>query len=413
MAWSELQQASFKGIVFEVDSASDDEQREVVLHAYPYLDGADAEDLGRAPKRVRFGAIVWSQSDEDDYQPRLDALLAALRSAEPGELVHPVFGTMARALCLAWRAEHGADLRDGCRLTLEFIEAGAAARVFEVPSPVLAAEKITAQGDTARAAADEAMVGLVERVVGGPVPRVLALKAAMNSAMGKLRLLADTTSLKLLLSDLDPIFYPRAYVADARAILDRALQGLPFGGRNVLFEGSTTQASSGLADFGRAAAALGPQAVALTAPNADGLMVQAHARVHAACSLAEAAAIVLVAEIDDALLDRADIEQMAAATRTAIQAGIEGMRAACPDGCSAEAGAALRALAYEVQVAARAVIEARPPVVLRASPVAGPLRLVAHALYGDHTRAAELVRLNAFGRTLVAEYGQELKAYAR
>lgn len=70
-------------------------------------------------------------------------------------------------------------------------------------------------------------------------------------------------------------------------------------------------------------------------------------------------------------------------------------------------------MAYQVQEAARAVIELRPPVQLRAAPVTGPLRLVAHALYGDHSRATELLRLNAWGRRLVVERGEKVRAYAR
>lgn len=421
--WSEtLLQASFKGIEFAVEKASDQVQRATVANEYPYRDGAEVEDLGLGAPRMRFGAIVWGS----DYEQRLATLLAALRGADAGRLVHPVFGNIERAICTSWAIEHEADFRDGCKLTLEFVESRTADRIFETPSPVLAGEAVTAQAEAARAGADAALQARVQKVMKGPVPLQLNLRAQMNAALGKLRKLVDTTALKQRLSDLDPLFFPQAYVADARNVLDRALQGLPFGGRNILFGGSggtasmsvppTGKAAAGLADFDRAAAALAPAQTALLAPNADALMVQAHARTHAGCCLAEAAVIVLTGELDEQLLDAVDIERLAGTTRDALQAALDDLRAAAGTesaGAVAAASAGLRAVAYQVQQAARAVIELRPPVQLREAPLAGPLRLVAHSLYGDHTRAAELLRLNAWGRRLVVERGEELKAYAR
>ena len=58
-------------------------------------------------------------------------------------------------------------------------------------------------------------------------------------------------------------------------------------------------------------------------------------------------------------------------------------------------------------------IQLRPPVITRQAPVGGHARLVAHALYGDHTRAEELRRLNSWGRSLLIERGEEMQAYAR
>lgn len=433
MAWKDtLLQASFKGVEFDIEAVSDSAQRSVSLNEYPYRDGADVEDLGLGPNRIRFTAIVFNQRPrrgpepaQDDYELRLAQLLAALRSADAGQLQHPVFGNIERAVCTSWTIDHEADFRDGCKLTLEFVEARAADRIFTEPSALLSGETISAQASAARDAADEALIARVELVKLGPMPRQLALRSQMQVALGQLRQLVDTTDLKVLMSDLDPLFFPRAYVADARAVLDRALQGLPFGGRNLLFGGSgssssTTSSSNSnstaLGDFTRAAQRLGPSAIALLAPNSDAQVVQAHARVQASATLAEAAAIVLVGELESATLERADIEGVANTARTALQAAIEGMRSAVGVealGEAAAAGAALRAVAYQVQEAAAAVIQLRPPVVARQAPLSGPLRLVAHALYGDHSRAAELVRLNAWGRKLVADRGEELKAYAR
>ena len=406
MSWSQnLLQASFKGVAFDIDSVNDATARSVAVNEYPYTDGADAEDLGANARTMRFSAIVWG----DDYESRLQVLLAAIKSADPGELVHPILGSIKRALCVSWDVDHNADLRDGCKLNLSFLEAAATKRIFTTPSAVVAAEKVTELGASARSAADAELVQRVEEVATGPVPTVLVLRAAMNQALSLARRLSDTTAVPVLVSNLDPVVSPTAYTADMRAVQEGALLGMPFGGRNIAFTGDVV-AGNGLGDFDRAAVLLGPTALTLISPDVNGQLVQAHARVHGACSLAEAAAIVLAAELDQALLERAELERLAAVVRSALQAALEAMRAASPGTAT---GAALRELAYQVQAAAKAVIEQRPPVVTKASPVTGPLRLVAHALYGDHTRAAELVRLNGFGRELVATAGQELSVYAR
>jgi prophage DNA circulation protein len=51
--------------------------------------------------------------------------------------------------------------------------------------------------------------------------------------------------------------------------------------------------------------------------------------------------------------------------------------------------------------------------VSKPAPVGGHARLVAHHLYGDHTRAAEIERLNSLGRRLLIEPGEVLRVYAR
>jgi prophage DNA circulation protein len=69
-------------------------------------------------------------------------------------------------------------------------------------------------------------------------------------------------------------------------------------------------------------------------------------------------------------------------------------------------------VAAAVQEAAAAVIEARPPMVTHTVAVRSCPRLLAHQLYGDHTRAPEIQRLNALADPNFLTPGQELKVYA-
>lgn len=74
----------------------------------------------------------------------------------------------------------------------------------------------------------------------------------------------------------------------------------------------------------------------------------------------------------------------------------------------------LRAIAALVLAAARQVALLRPPIVSRTVQSDACLRLLAHRWYGDHSRAAELLRLNPQLRTPYSvPSGEVLRAYAQ
>ena len=74
---------------------------------------------------------------------------------------------------------------------------------------------------------------------------------------------------------------------------------------------------------------------------------------------------------------------------------------------------ALRAVADAVQTLGAKVLETRPPLVEHVTETEGNAHLLAHKLYGDFTRAAEIVRLNPQVRNpnFIAK-GQVLHVYA-
>lgn len=417
MAWKDtLQQATFRGVPFEVVSVGRAGQRAIAEHEYPYAAGSDVEDLDLRARRVRVRAVFWG----DDYETRLATFVSALEAPGAGELVHPVHGSMT-VLAEAWGDEHEADQVDSATVEVLFVEKGTRVPVFSASSGAAKADAIVAGATTARSAADAALQRHVAKVPAGSLLRITALKSAFEQAKSALgRLMAITSGVKLLLSDLDPLLYPRSYAADLLAIVDRGLQGLPFGGRNLLYGGTNTDKGPGAADFSTARKLLDPITVAIAPPVdapdaamlADAAVVQAHARAHAAAGIAEAAAIVLTGELEESLLERVDIEGLSNQARGAAQAAIDAARAALdPEGRSDVAGA-LRTLAYSVEEAARAVINERPPLVRRPAPIGGPVRLVAHALYGDAARATEVSRLNRLGRKVWVDAAEVLNVYA-
>lgn len=419
MAWKDtLLDASFRGVKFEVMSVTRSGQRAIAVNEYPYRAGADLDDMNLRARRFKLKAVVYG----DDYEDQLQALIEALEAPGVGELTHPVHGGI-KVLAESWDDEHEAELVDGVILNMSFIEHSVREIVFIADSASTKTDAIVAKAEAARAAADDAIVRLVQGAAGSPFPRLTVLKDLFDQAKAQLKTFLDSTALRVILSDLDPLLFPRAYVADLRAVVDRALQGLPFGGRNMAFDassGAQVVDGSGLADFKAALAQLQPSAVALVpavaAPSAtmlaDKAAVQAHAQAHGATALAECAAIVLAGELGEPLLDRAEVEALASQTRRALQQAIDAARGALDGEGRGLTSTALREVAYQVQEAALAVINQRPPLVRKLSPVSGPVRLVAHAIHGEPARAVEIARINRLGRRVFVERGDALNVYA-
>lgn len=423
MSWAtNLQAASFKGITFDIQSVKDKGGRAVASHEYPYRNGTDGEDLGLHGDHISVRAIFFG----DDYEARLNTFLTALRSPGPGVLVHPIFGEVKSALATSWDVDHQDDVVDSATVAVEFLDSKAADTLFTAPSPVAAADQVVASAAASRTAADSGLTSFISKLNGGPLGRLTAFKDKLQQGIRNLRRLLDTTPLKVLLSDLDYLIYPGAYVADVRSIIDVALQGLPFGGRNNAYAVAGTAAvnvvaSNGVDDFNRVLAQVAPQTVAINIANdtidpalslSDAAVVQAHAQVHGAAAVAEAAMIVLAAEADSPILNRDDLELLINQTRSAVQLAIAAAHAAYPAEQSQVMVASLREVAFYVQQAASAVAQNKPALGRRTAPVGGPLRLVAQALYADPKRTAELARLNRLGRQPFIDRGQDLTCYA-
>lgn len=426
MAWAKtLKTASYKGVEADIQSVNDKGGRAVASHEYPYRNGTDAEDLGLHGDHISAKFVFWG----DDYEDRLKGFMDALRSPGAGVLVHPVFGTIAKALPVTWTVDHQSDDVDLANVEVEFIDSHASDAVFTAPSPLASVDQVVTSAEKARTAADSGLTSFINGVRNGPLGQVLAFKDKLQQSLNNMRRLLDITPLKVLLSDVDFLIYPGAFMANIRSLVDVALQGLPFGGNNNSYAVAGAAAinlvaangSNGLDDFGRVLTQIGPQTMTINVANdtidpaqslVDAAAINAHAQVHAAAAVAEAAMIVLAAEISTPTLTRDALELLCNQTRAAAQAAITAAHAAYPVEQSAAMVACLREMAFHTQQAASSALQQRPALGQRAAPVAGPLRLVAQAIYADPTRTPELAKLNRLGRQPFIDRGQELTCYA-
>src|SRR6185437_8547538 len=106
MSWEQnLQDASFRGVRFDVVRTRDGRQRAISRHEPPYVDGADLEDMGARERTFELSAVFWG----DDYDTRLQAFIAVLDQAGIGELIHPVYGSIPKAQLDSYSISHDAE----------------------------------------------------------------------------------------------------------------------------------------------------------------------------------------------------------------------------------------------------------------------------------------------------------------
>lgn len=119
--WREqLQPASFRGVPFEVESEGGPAGRKTQRHEFVQRDKPFVEDLGRKTREVKMVGFVGG----DDCLQKRDALLAALDTPGPGELIHPWFGRLT--VTADDGCDYSHDRREGgmVRFNLVFVEGG-------------------------------------------------------------------------------------------------------------------------------------------------------------------------------------------------------------------------------------------------------------------------------------------------
>ncbi|WP_375591712.1 DNA circularization protein [Chitiniphilus eburneus] len=435
MAWADnLQDASWRGVSFDAVATQDATQRDLAIHQYPYVPGADIEDLGRRERRVSLRARLWGP----DYDTRLQTLIAALDEPGPGELVHPVFGTMPQMVVQDYQIGHDADEPDACTIDLVLLEAATEQPFFTGQLAVQAAQQVADAAQVASAAATETFV--VEAadtpLWGGLLGRAAAYRALLSGLLGQLR----TRLRGALAGALAVLDTPRAWVAEVVGLLTGLVDLRSWDAATLRSDWSSLVAdlddvvrlpaavAAGNTDSGTAGGGMGGGAgpgtgtgtgtgqggAPIAVAAADLASVVALVQVTAVTTLADAAARVLAAEADTPTLPPQQVERIANDVRERVQQAIDTQRTHYPVEAARPVTEALRELASAVQRAAQAVIDARPPLTRRVVPIPGNLHLLAHHWYGDYTRAAELARLNPhLTNPNHLQPGDTLNAYAQ
>lgn len=429
MAWAQtLLDASFKGIVFEVVKTDDSSERAIAEHSYPYVDGSDIEDMGRGARHISVEAVFYG----DDYETRLQAFLAVLDQPGAGEFIHPVFGSIKNAQATRSSVHHDAESPDYASVPVEFIESTPGNPFFDRSLPSQKADAVAQHGAAATASASAAAASLIERLrAANPLSGLDTLRDTLTAP-----LLAISATTGVVLSGLDVLAYPRAWGNDISALVDGILNVRDFGSsltadwasiQSDLNSSSVVSTPSVSADWVgvqndlaafsefSAPPATAPAPVTSGAEPTEAQAIAAVAatiQVNAAVGLADAASFVLVSEAATPTLSPVEIEAICNKARGTLNVAIEQVRAIYGIEQSRTITEPLKDQGLAVQEAARSIIEARPPLILRTVEAPGNMRLAAHLWYADHARAPELYRLNG-ARSPFANAGDRVNAYAR
>lgn len=144
------QQGSFRGVPFIVPEHDATFGRRTELHEYPLRDNPYVEDLGRKAREFTITVFVDnSLTTDDNYLTARDALIGALEKPGPGALVHPWFGTLQVAVTEPAKLRE--STREGGRATFTIVcvESGELQFPDGVPDTVVGVQDAAALAETA------------------------------------------------------------------------------------------------------------------------------------------------------------------------------------------------------------------------------------------------------------------------
>ncbi|WPM24896.1 DNA circularization N-terminal domain-containing protein [Pseudomonas sp. P1B16] len=118
MSWKDdLLDCTFRGVTMDIMGEDLEAPRALVQHGVPYVDGDDVEDLGQAAREFSMRAVVFGPN----YLFELKLILLALDTLGPGELIHPIYGSV-NVVSGGYKVSHSAERPDYAEIALRFLE---------------------------------------------------------------------------------------------------------------------------------------------------------------------------------------------------------------------------------------------------------------------------------------------------
>lgn len=405
MSWADnLQDASFRGVAFEVERTSDSRSRTQAVYQPPYASSATVEDMGADPRKHSIRAYLLG----DDYEIDRERLIAALDTAGAGELVHPIYNRLWVSIT-NYNVLHSLDMLDGCAIDIECIVAADPAIKPELfrrlTIPTATAADVVLEQPAARVAKLQQQLDYFN-------PQPLTLAQMIDRVRQGIRKATRflNTATRTLDNLLSPPLWMGGLLSDV-AGLARAL----------------TPELSFMAEWRSLGKRLDRLADMFDDDDPEPLRyVARHVRVAAVITAAQT---VIQSESrtprltpPDLISVRNDVRQViltAIAEERAAELAIRTEQAANPrlppiqiDATAQIRG--LKAIADQIQTQIQILLERRPPLIGYRVQLPTNPRLLAHRLYGDHRRATELLRLNpALVNPALMLAGYEVQTYAK
>jgi prophage DNA circulation protein len=115
----QTREASFRGVKFQVFSVESTFGRRLAEHVFVKRDTPYQEDLGRKAREFSIEAFVSGA----DYATQRDALISAIETEGPGQLIHPYYGNR-QVTIRSFRVREAAGEKGMARLDFDCVEAG-------------------------------------------------------------------------------------------------------------------------------------------------------------------------------------------------------------------------------------------------------------------------------------------------
>lgn len=484
MSWQiPLQTASYRGVDFEVQSVSDNFERSLVEHAYPFLNGADLEDMGLGVRTVQMQAVFFGENYHED----LTLFLEAITKIGADVLIHPILGRLPNMMLASAIIRHEADYINYAALDLTFKES--------VPTqPIFVFEESTlTQVDSLLNDEDELFddslsffESLIQALdfINNTYDRLQAFWASMYGIYWQLVELFGLDKHKYRLSATSPnnkAAFKEQVLNAVEQINEMIEEGL-----NEVADRSTLTVRAGFDEVlrtvnqikqlprnlvtGRSDKALpasyfirqilnAKTSLGQSSSNGDGSLStttqnsssstqfyqdrrlgglgrlklsqikQADCLMRLVCAIHLMRLGVEIIEDEEETLLPSEVEYINHQVRTAIADAINSIRALQQEDLAVKNVAqpntaiynrsyqmieGLRKTAHKMNLLTIAVINRKPPLVVRESGVSGTIHQVAHDFYGNYKRADELLRLNPHIRLpIFINRGDLLNAYAK
>ncbi|NBI12617.1 phage morphogenesis protein [[Haemophilus] felis] len=432
-----IQRASYRGVRFDVFNVDDSLERAVIEHSYPFVNGADLEDLGLNPLKVRMSAVFYGEG----YFTQFKKCLEQMKKQGPDVLVHPIRGRLPNMLCVSMQFHHDAEYADYVTLDLVFREATPAKPIFLDENGLLS--KIDALLNQLEDFIDEVQglfATVIEYVAFARNVKERLLGGAVFGVYEQLRDLFDIDQGKFSLSPhINSAIFQSQTQAACKDILTMVELGLTQIAERVeltprakfeevLRSIKTVEGIPAMLVSGATVQSLKPSRVAT---RTNTLSAQDVKEVRCVLQLACSASLVKIATdfMQDSTLLPSDIEYAATKVRLQILKTLNSVRTLAKEerpsvdfsvpntGLYTQThlvSEGLRKQGQYITQLALAAINRKPPLIVRTVEIDGTIQQVAHVFYGDYRRAQELLRLNAHIRQPnFIQRGEVLNSYAR
>jgi prophage DNA circulation protein len=365
--------ASFRGVPFHVDGSEFDGGRRSVHHEFPLRDVALVEDMGRKAREFTVEGHVVG----DDYMQQRDALIGALEQHGPGELVHPYYG-VRRVSVAAFRVRESSVDGGMAQFSISFHETETAAEFVALVRPngfeLVNLAAVAAEQAIRAKAASRSAVSLPSSALGGIASVISNAARALDGSLAPIIGTADEAArVKKQLGDL--VLEAGLLAARPVAVLDSVLDVLtaPIPARAGI--------SALLRAFGFRPSEPRPPATT-PARRQERALYDVVLEVVRTAIVVEAARLAPAADYDS--------YEDAVAVRDEIAAALDAQIESADDATFA----ALEQLRAELVKAVPGIDSDLPRLSAYAPPATVPSLVLAHRLYGNLSREADIIARN-------------------